>query len=75
MNSNDTRQHVDICPACNHSFRYSNEDTWFDEHNCGYSVKLVKCKNCGTVKRIKYYEDKNLDVNNDNRFYDYSRLY
>ena len=54
MNS-ATRQHVDICPACNKSFRYTDEETWFDEHNCGYSVKLVKCKNCGTIKRIKYY--------------------
>lgn len=75
MNSNVTSKHFDICPVCNETFFYSNNDTWFDEHNCGYSVKLVKCPHCGAVKRIKYYEDKNLDVNNDDRFYDYSRMY
>ena len=75
MNSNVTSKHFDICPMCNETFFYSNNDTWFDEHNCGSSIKLVKCPRCGAVKRIKYYEDKNLDVNNDDRFYDYSRLY
>lgn len=74
MNSDVTgKQYIEICPTCDDYFYYTDEDVWFDEHSCGYSVKLVKCPRCGVIKRIKYYEDKNLDVNNDERFYNYSR--
>ena len=52
---------------------YTEDDVWFDEQSCGFSVKLVKCPRCGGISRIKYYEDKNLDVNNDERFYEYRR--
>ena len=75
MNSDVTgKQYVEICPTCDDYFYYTDEDIWFDEHSCGYSVKLVKCPRCGVIKSIKYYEDKNLDVNNDERYYDYSRI-
>ena len=74
MSSDATdKQYIEICPTCDDYFCYTDEDIWFDEHSCGYSVKLVKCPRCGVIKRIKYYEYKNLDVNSDERFYDYSR--
>lgn len=69
----DSNTHIEICPTCNESFYYSEEDVWFDNKSCGYSVKLVKCPRCGGISRIKYYEDINLDVNNDERFYNYKR--
>lgn len=67
------QQYYEICPTCDDGFYYTEDDVWFDEQSCGFSVKLVKCPRCGGISRIKYYEDKNLDVNNDERFYDYRR--
>lgn len=76
MNSDVTsKQYVEICPTCDERFYYTDEDVWFDEHSCGFSVKLTKCPRCRAIRSIKYYEDKNLDINNDERFYEYSRLY
>ena len=75
MNSDVTsKQYVEICPTCDERFYYTDEDVWFDNNGFGYSAKLVKCPRCGAVRRIKYYED-NLDINNDERFYNYSRIY
>lgn len=65
-------KHSDICRSCNETFYYTNEDIWFDDKSCGFSVKLVKCSHCGAIKVIRYYENENLDVNNDERYYEYS---
>lgn len=73
MNHENNSNYIEICPTCNESFYYSEEETWFDDKSCGYSVKLVKCPHCGGISRIKYYEDSNLDVNNDKRFYEYKK--
>ena len=67
------QQYYEICPTCDDGFYYTEDDVWFDEQSCGFSDKLVKCPRCGGISRIKYYEDKNLDVNNDERFYEYRR--
>ena len=68
-------KYYETCSTCDDSFYYTEDDIWFDEHGFGFSTKLVKCPHCGTIKIIKYYEDENLDINNDERFYNYKKLY
>lgn len=68
--NNMDKIYYNSCPICKHEYCYTNKDIWFDNTSMGYSVKLVKCPHCNKVNKIRYYEE-NLDVNNDERYYEY----
>lgn len=70
-NTKEQKIFCEICHNCNDKFYYTENDVWFDNNAVGYSVKLVECPRCHAIKQLQYYEDKNLDVNNDERFYQY----
>lgn len=61
------------CSSCFQFFDYTNDDIIFDNNGYGYSTKLVKCKVCGKLNIIEYYEDRSMKLNNDSRYYDYSK--
>ena len=63
-------KHTLICNKCGIPFQYNESDIFFDDHGFGYSTKLVRCKYCGKVHILKYYED-NLNINFDSRYYKY----
>ena len=46
-----------VCKKCGQLTKYHEEDTYWDEHNCGYSVKLIKCDHCHCDNILKYEED------------------
>lgn len=75
MESQDLNQekHSKKCSKCKEHFTYMSEETFWDEHGYGYSVKLVKCPLCGSFNIIKYSEDISLDINNDKKYYDMKR--
>ena len=54
-------------------YMYDDLETFFDDHGYGYSTKLVKCKCCGKINIVRYYQDRAMKLNNDSRFYDYRR--
>lgn len=59
------------CSKCKEEFDYDDRDTFFDEKGYGYSTKLVKCKNCNCINILNHYEDKSLNLNYDERYYNY----
>ena len=62
-------QHNLKCKKCKENFVYHPKDTYWDDNGYGYSVKLIKCPFCGCINVVKYYEDRGLYVNYDNRYY------
>lgn len=58
-----------ICKSCGHKIQ--PEKIWFDDNGYGYSTKLGKCTECNKITILAYINDKNLDVNNDKRYYTY----
>lgn len=54
-------------------YMYDDSETFFDDYGYGYSTKLVKCKCCGKINIVRYYQDRAMKLNNDSRFYDYRR--
>lgn len=60
-----------ICKRCGQKFYYKLDNTYWDEHGFGYTTKLVKCTFCSCPNVLEHVEDKNLDINNDKRFYEY----
>lgn len=59
------------CPKCDKAHDFSPEDIVWDFDGYGYDTKYVICPECGQANIIRYIEDKNFDVNNDERFYTY----
>ena len=59
------------CGRCKCTFRYKEEDIKFDESGYGYSTKYVLCPRCGSVCVVEYIEDECLNVNEDERYYEY----
>ena len=59
------------CHKCGYTFKYNKEDIKFDENGYGYSTKYVICPRCKSICIVEYFEDRYLDVNNDERFYLY----
>lgn len=53
---------------------YKQTDAIFDENGYGYSTKLVKCKHCGRLNVIRYFEDDSMKLNNDRKYYDYDMV-
>ena len=45
------------CRRCGHLIKYHEKDTYWNEHNSGYSTKLIKCDNCGNDNILKYEGD------------------
>lgn len=60
------------CKKCKSKFDYTADETWWD-YSGFTNTKLVKCPDCGCIQAIKYEESFGLDVNNDLRFYEYSK--
>lgn len=63
-----------LCTSCRERFTYMRSETIFDNHGYGYSTKLVKCKHCGKLNVIRYFEDASMKLNNDRKYYDYDML-
>jgi len=61
------------CKKCGEEYKLNKGNTWWDESGYGYSAKLTKCPLCGSISYIKVIEDVGLDVNHDERFYEYER--
>ena len=59
------------CSSCCKTNTYDNSEVFYDDHGYGYSTKLVKCKSCGRINIVRYYQDRAMKLNNDSRFYDY----
>lgn len=60
-----------VCPKCGEEFELDPASVYFDDHGYGYSTKLVNCTHCLTPNVLRYYNDVNLDINNDIRYYNY----
>lgn len=63
-----------LCLSCNKNFEYKRSDTFIDDNGYGYSTKLVKCKCCGRINILQYFEDKSMKLNNDRKYYDYDMI-
>ena len=63
-----------LCTSCKKRFAYKQTDAIFDENGYGYSTKLVKCKHCGRLNVIRYFEDDSMKLNNDRKYYDYDMV-
>lgn len=56
------------CKKCGTSFVFMpDEIKWYDFGT--YSVKTVKCSDCGCVNELKYEDAAGLYTNNDRRLY------
>lgn len=71
INNEQALEH--ICAKCKKQIIYYKKDTYFDDAGYGYSTKLVTCLNCNTPNVIKHYEDRAMKLNNDSRFYNYTK--
>lgn len=61
------------CSSCHEEYMYDSTEVFYDDHGYGYSTKLVKCKYCGKINIIRYFDDRAMKLNNDSRFYNYRR--
>jgi len=59
------------CCQCGKIHDYQIDELKIDYSGLGYTAKLGNCPFCGQINIIKYEEDNNLDVNNDERYYRY----
>lgn len=58
------------CKKCGSYFKFNNNDAYFDEHGFGYSTKLVKCPECGSINVLYTLEDFGISkLNSDERLY------
>ena len=57
------------CIQCKAMFEYTETDARLDYSGYGYTAKLVECPNCKQINIVKFIEDKNLNINNDERYY------
>lgn len=62
------------CNQCKSINDYENTDMYFDDKGYGYSTKLAKCKQCKGIIIVKHLEDSWLNVNEDERYYNYHKL-
>ena len=60
-----------ICRKCDKEVK---PDCFWDESGYGYSAKIIRCPNCGAIKYLKVIEDFCLDINNNERFYEYENI-
>lgn len=61
---------VQLCKKCDSTYQLSDSDIEWKEFGT-FSMKIIKCKNCGAVSILETIEDKNIHVNTDPRFYNY----
>lgn len=69
----DGTKYEQQCKKCDTWFEYDQHEVMFDDKGYGYSTKLVKCKHCGCLNVVHYYEDRAMKLNNDSRFYKYNK--
>lgn len=63
-----------ICKNCGKIINRHNLITSWDESASYYSIKLERCPDCKEIIAIvKYSNEINLDINNDKRYYSYSK--
>lgn len=62
-----------ICTKCDNISDYGPEDVHWDYSGYGYDTKYSICPNCGRINIIKYIIDENMDINNDLRYYTYTK--
>ncbi len=55
------------CIKCGLEIRNKEPEWYYGSFN---DYKVVKCPHCGADNIIDVYEDANLDVNNDTRYYE-----
>lgn len=60
------------CKRCGNIYPLNKSKTWWDENGI-WSMKLSECPNCHKVNTVKFEIYHELDINNDERYYDYSR--
>ncbi len=58
-----------VCIDCNEE----TSKPYWDESGLGYSVKLCSCPRCSRIYVIGYSVDKSLNINEDERFYQYNK--
>lgn len=56
------------CKKCKELFK---PVCWWDESGYGYSAKLTKCPYCQNIQYVAIREDKGLNINEDERYYQY----
>ena len=58
------------CKKCGEQSSCTNEECFWREFS-SYSQKLFKCPFCDCINVVDTIEDLSLDINNDERYYDY----
>lgn len=62
------------CSHCKDTFKCDPaKDIRWDFTGLGYDTKFVICPQCEKIIIMKYEEYGNIDVNNDERFYSYTK--
>ena len=61
-----------ICTHCNQTYSLNKSKVWWNEDGV-WSQKLSECPHCNKVNTVKFELLFELDVNNDERYYNYSR--
>ena len=57
------------CNRCDKITDYKPNQYIWDYNGLGYNTKFVVCPECGKINILKY-EELNLDLNNDERWYE-----
>lgn len=60
------------CNHCGQIYILEESKTWWNEDGV-WSHKLSKCPCCNGVNTVKFEIYHELDINNDERYYDYRR--
>lgn len=72
MRTMNTVKKYEDCIKCGNKLDMTKY--WWDEGGYGYAAKICRCPWCGTVQYLEVIEDICLDVNNDERYYEYERM-
>ena len=49
---------VCVCKKCGYPIVYLESDAHWEDHNYGYSAKIVKCAHCKADNVVKYEDDR-----------------
>lgn len=70
MDVTQKQQNSGHCKACDSDFVFEPDKAWYDESGYGYSTKLTRCPYCNKIVVLKHIEDKSLNLNFDERYYE-----
>lgn len=63
------------CCRCQIYFKFTRDDTFFNEEGTGYSARLIKCPKCGHIHIVRFIEDYAMQMLGDDgldyRYYEY----